>query len=78
MHQRTESEYYRAKLKAAKRMGGGWVEPKDLPSNREIRDEIQVFTPSSTKETAPRKNLREMRVEALADDAPCPRPFGRG
>ena len=25
MYERTESEYYRAKLKAAKRMGGGWV-----------------------------------------------------
>ncbi len=43
MYERTESEYYRAKLKAARRMTRGWVKPKDLPSNREIRDEIQVF-----------------------------------
>jgi hypothetical protein len=64
MYERTESEYYRAKLKAAKRMGGGWVKPKDLPSNREIRDEIQVF--ARLYEGARRsQNLREMRIEAL-------------
>ena len=39
MYERSESEYYRAKLKAAGRLGGGRVKPKDLPSNREIRDE---------------------------------------
>src|SRR6185312_15434204 len=64
MYERTESEYYRAKLKAAKRMGGGWVKPKDLPSNREIRDEIQVFARLYEGDRRA-QNLREMRVEAL-------------
>lgn len=41
MYERQESEYYRAKLKAARRIQKGWVKPADLPSNAEIRDEIQ-------------------------------------
>ena len=40
---RQESEYYRAKMKAARRLCQGWVKPADLPSNREIRDQIQSF-----------------------------------
>src|SRR5579863_6139695 len=38
-----ESDYYRAKLKAAKRICQGWVHPADLPKDREIRDEVQVL-----------------------------------
>jgi predicted nucleotidyltransferase/predicted HD phosphohydrolase len=64
MYERVESEYYRAKLKAARRMGGGWVKPKDLPSNREIRDEIQVFARLYEGERR-LENLRDMRVAAL-------------
>ncbi len=41
MYVRQESEYYRAKLKAARRIYRGRVKPADLPTNREIRDEIQ-------------------------------------
>ena len=41
MYQRQESEYYRAKQKAARRLCQGWVKPADLPSNAEIRDEVQ-------------------------------------
>jgi len=64
MYVREESEYYRAKLKAAKRLCHGWVKPADLPSNREIRDEIQSF---ARLHEGPRRldTLREMRVEAL-------------
>ena len=43
MYYRRESEYYRAKMKAARRVHRGWVKPLDLPSNAEIRDEIQTF-----------------------------------
>jgi hypothetical protein len=31
MYERRESEYFRAKLRAAKRICRGWVKPKDLP-----------------------------------------------
>ncbi len=41
LYARQESEYYRAKLRAARRLCQGWVKPSDLPTNREIRDEIQ-------------------------------------
>src|SRR5262245_48130397 len=64
MYFREESEYYRAKQKAAHRICQGWVKPADLPSNAEIRDEIQAF--ARLHEGGERSaNLREMRVEAL-------------
>src|SRR5687767_7196990 len=64
MHSREEAEYYRAKQKAAHRICQGWVKPSDLPSNAEIRDEIQAF--ARLHEGSERaSHLREMRVEAL-------------
>jgi hypothetical protein len=64
MYSREEAEYYRAKQKAAHRICQGWVKPADLPSNAEIRDEIQAF--ARLHEGSERSNhLREMRVEAL-------------
>lgn len=64
MYRRQESEYYRAKMKAARQICKGWVKPADLPSNTEIRDEIQSFARlyEGEQRTA---NLREMRLEAL-------------
>ena len=44
MYQRTESEYFTAKRKAAKQLGVEYrFRPADLPSNREIRDQIQAM-----------------------------------
>ena len=64
MYSRQETEYFRAKLKAARRICRGWVKPSELPSNAEIRDEIQrmanLFEGESRFE-----RLREMRFEAL-------------
>jgi hypothetical protein len=64
MYVRQESEYYRAKLKAGRRICQGWVKPSDLPTNREIRDEIQSL---ARMYEGPRRtdNLRDMRVQAL-------------
>lgn len=64
MYERQESEYYRAKMKAARRLGQGWVKPADLPSNREIRDEIQSFARMFEGERRV-ENLRDMRIDAL-------------
>jgi hypothetical protein len=64
MYERRESEYYRAKLKAAKHVCKGWVKPADLPSNAEIRDEIQSFARMHEGEHR-QDNLRDMRLEAL-------------
>jgi hypothetical protein len=64
MYERIESEYYTAKRKAAKRLCRGNVKPSDLPSNSEIRDQIQLFARlhEGDRRTA---NLKEMRLEAL-------------
>lgn len=65
MYDRVESEYFTAKLKAAKRLTRGYVKPADLPSNAEIRDLIQMFarTHEGEKRT---ENLQAMRLGALA------------
>jgi hypothetical protein len=64
MYQRQESEYYRAKMKAARRIYRGWVKPADLPSNAEIRDQVQVLARTHEGESRD-ADLREMRIEAL-------------
>jgi hypothetical protein len=64
MYLRDESEYYRAKQKAAHRICQGWVKPADLPTNAEIRDEIQSFARLHEGD-ARSANLRDMRIEAL-------------
>src|SRR5438309_275130 len=64
MYERIETEYYTAKRKAAKRVCRQQVKPEDLPSNAEIRDQIQLFARlhEGDKRT---QHLREMRFEAL-------------
>jgi len=64
MYERQESEYYRAKMKAARRICQGWVRPADLPSNAEIRDQIQTLARCHEGEERT-VNLRDMRLEAL-------------
>src|SRR5437016_12514827 len=64
MYERAESEYFTAKRKAAKRLCRRNVKPEDLPSNAEIRDQIQVFARLHEGERRT-ENLREMRLEAL-------------
>jgi hypothetical protein len=64
MYERVESEYFTAKRKAAKRLCRQSVKPEDLPSNAEIREQIQLFARlhEGDKRT---ENLRAMRLEAL-------------
>src|SRR2546426_8919970 len=64
MYERLETEYYTAKRKAAKRLCRRDVKPADLPSNAEIRDQIQVFARihEGDKRT---EHLRDMRLQAL-------------
>jgi hypothetical protein len=65
MYCRQESEYYTAKMKAARRICQGWVKPADLPSNVEIRDQIEML--ARLYEGAARNdNLLDMRLAALA------------
>src|ERR1700682_5645359 len=64
MYERIESEYFTAKRKAAKRLCRRGVKPLDLPSNSEIRDQIQVFARIHEGDKR-NQNLRQMRLQAL-------------
>lgn len=64
MYERVESEYFTAKRKAAKRLCRHGVKPEDLPSNAEIRDQIQVFARIHEGDRRT-DNLKEMRLQAL-------------
>jgi hypothetical protein len=64
MYERTESEYFTAKRKAAKRLCRYSLKPEDLPSNAEIRAQIQLFARLHEGDRRT-ENLREMRLDAL-------------
>ncbi len=64
MYERVESEYFTAKRKAAKRLCRQWVKPEELPSNAEIREQIQLFARLHEGDQRT-KNLRAMRLDAL-------------
>src|SRR5688572_6910309 len=65
MYSREEKEYFTAKRKAAKQMGVEYrFRPKDLPSNAEIRDQIQALANLYEGEKR-HDHLKEMRLEAL-------------
>jgi predicted nucleotidyltransferase len=64
MYSRQESEYFTAKRKAAKRLCRGDVKPADLPSNAEIRDQVQALARMHEGEKR-KENLRDMRLHAL-------------
>src|SRR5579862_8786603 len=64
MYERVETEYFTAKRKAAKRLCRQWVKPEELPSNAEIREQIQLFARIHEGDRRTR-NLRDMRLEAL-------------
>jgi predicted HD phosphohydrolase len=65
MYDRLESEYKTAKTKAARRICQGWVKPADLPSNAEVRDQIELLARMHEGPTRS-ANLLAMRVAALA------------
>ncbi|MEW4453152.1 HD domain-containing protein [Bremerella sp. JC817] len=63
LYDRQESEYYHAKMKAARRVQRGWVKEADLPSNAEIRDEVQSMARMFEGDNR-LENLLAMRLEA--------------
>jgi hypothetical protein len=65
MYERQESEYFTAKRKAARQLGIEYkFHPGDLPSNREIRQQIQALANLYEGEKR-HDDLRDMRLEAL-------------
>ncbi len=65
MYERVESEYFTAKRKAAKRLCRSHVKPTDLPSNAEIREQIQMLARIIEGDSRVAL-LRDMRLAALA------------
>jgi predicted nucleotidyltransferase/predicted HD phosphohydrolase len=65
MYDREESEYFTAKRKAARQLGVEYrFRPKDLPSNREIRDQIQSLAQFYEGDKR-HENILQMRLCAL-------------
>lgn len=65
MFERRESEYFRAKMKAARNVYRGRVKPVDLPSNSEIQLEIQNLSRLFDGRADTEHKLREMRILGL-------------
>lgn len=65
MYTREVSEYYQAKWKAARQLGRGWIRPADLPSNAEIRDQVQMLARLLEGPEGHTQRLMEMRLRAL-------------
>ena len=66
MYDRQESEYFTAKRKAAKQLGVEYrYRPGDLPSNREIRDQIQALANLYEGRDKRTEHILDMRLEAL-------------
>ncbi len=65
MYSRDVSEYFNAKQKAAQRVLKGWVKPADLPTNAEIREQVQVLARLHEGAKPHRERLLEMRLRAV-------------
>jgi hypothetical protein len=65
MYDRSESEYFTAKRKAARQLGLDYrFKPHDLPSNAEVREQVQALA-NLYEGDARTRNLRAMRLAAL-------------
>jgi hypothetical protein len=69
IYMQKESEYYSAKLQAARRLCQGLVTPADLPTTREIRIELQAIrrSQSDPSDDEPREIWRSASDHAPAD-----------
>jgi len=64
LHFQKETEYHRAKQKAGRRLSQGFIKPGDLPSNREVREQIEMLARIHEGQRR-EENVRDMRVAAL-------------
>ena len=65
MYSRDVSEYFNAKQKAARRVHKGWVKPADLPTNAEIREQVQVLARLYEGAEGHDQRLLEMRLRGV-------------
>lgn len=64
LHEHQETEYVRAKRRAARKLGVRF-HPADLPSNRQIRDQLRKIT-ETFEQALPEGEPRALRIAALA------------
>jgi len=62
---RQESEYYRAKMKAARRICRGWIPSADLPTNLDIRQQLEALTRAHDVDRV--SDARRNEVDPLAN-----------
>ena len=72
LYAREETEYHRAKLRAARQVYGGDFSSADLPRNRDIRDQILQFARADRRELLP-EQLGRMPDLSPADERPVDR-----
>ena len=65
MYSREVSEYYAAKPKAARRLCKGWLKPAALPTNAEIREQVQLLIRLHEGPEPHAKRLLAMRMRAV-------------
>ncbi len=65
MYSREVSEYYTAKQKAARRVHKGWIKPADLPTNAEIREQVQMLARLHEGADGHRERLFQMRMRSV-------------
>lgn len=65
MYSREVGEYFVAKQKAAKRLYKGWIKPADLPTNAEIREQVQMLARIHEGPERHSQRLLDMRLRAL-------------
>jgi hypothetical protein len=72
LHFRLEGDYGRAKLKAARKLQRGWVKRSDLPSNSEVRHEIQRLAYLQEHDEGPKVLAVDEEWSADRDDPAAP------
>jgi hypothetical protein len=78
LYGRDESEIHRAKVKAARQVHGGDFRPGDLPTNREVREQVLEFARADQRELD-REELGPMRGSSAtrAKDLPVEQRIDR-
>ncbi len=68
LYERQESEYFRARIKAARAVSHGPIQARDLPSRREIREQFELLAQQGPSEHSEPGGERA----ALSAPSPCP------
>ena len=70
MYGHEEAECFRAKMKAARRIHRGQINPRDLPSDRDVRQQLAVLTEMHRRREA-QQHRREAQQHRREAQQPC-------